>query len=65
MVGVDDDVLTAESCHVELLGTHASEADSLPDARYISGLGGVECILVLLQVDVGLGEFLLVRDTLV
>lgn len=65
MIGVDDDVLTAQRGHVEFLSTDACEANSLPDTGDISLLGSVESELVFLEVDVGLGQLLVVLDAFV
>jgi len=65
VIRVDDDVLTAECCHAELLGSDTGEVHSLPDAGYVSLLGGLEGQLVLLQVDVGLSQLLVIADALV
>ena len=65
MVRVDDDVLTTESSHVELLCANASEADRFPDARDVSLAGCLERKLILLQLNVDLGEFLVVVNALV
>ncbi len=65
MIGVDDDVLTAERGHVEFLSTDACEADGLPDTGDIGLLGSVESELVFLEVDVGLSQLLVVLDALV
>ena len=58
--GVDDNVLTAKSCHVELLSADTGEADSFPYFWHIGFSGCLESQLVLLQVYISLCEFLVV-----
>lgn len=65
VIWVDDNVLTTESCHVELFSTDTGEADSFPDFRDIGFLGSFKGELVLLEVDVGLSKLLVVGDALV
>lgn len=60
MIGVDDNVLTAKSCHVELLSADTGEADSFPYFWHIGFSGCLESQLVLFQVDISLREFLVV-----
>ena len=46
----------------ELLGADTSEAHLLPHAGNIGLLGGLECGLILLQLNQYLSEFLIVSD---
>jgi hypothetical protein len=61
---VDDDVLSTEGCHSEFFGTDTSEADCLPNLRYIGFLGSIEGSLVSLKLYISLGKLLIVTDSL-
>jgi hypothetical protein len=62
MVWVDNDVLAAQGSHAEFLGANASEANRFPNFWHINFLCGVECSLVLFQLDVCLSKLLEVMD---
>lgn len=63
MVWVDNDVLAAQTGHAEFLGAYASEANCFPNFWHVYLFSGVECSLVLLQLDVCLCKLLEVMDT--
>lgn len=62
MVWVDNHVLAAQGSHAEFLGAHASEANRFPNFWHVNFLGGVECSLVLFQLDVCLRKLLEVMN---